>query len=164
MNRTTEKLIVQIEKAFHQVKLGDGISLNMTEYLDSYRTNKMFADLAKQDERNDWTKISNSVLEQFTVTFCFTDWQGFRFYLPAYMRWKLNNPASDNFIGDHTIYALDIKTIEELQNKKITEILNDEQIEVVVKFLNWCVFDNSDNCDSEFAKKNLQSLEKLLKN
>ncbi len=39
MNRTPEKLIVEIEQAFHQVKLGEGISLNMTEYLDSYRTN-----------------------------------------------------------------------------------------------------------------------------
>jgi hypothetical protein len=164
MNRTPEKLIVEIEKAFHEVKLGGGISLNMTEYLDSYRTNEKFAKLAKQDERNDWTKISDAVLEQFTVTFCFTDEQGFRFYLPAYMRWSLNNPESDNFIGDHTIYALNTKTIEELQNKKITEILNDEQTEVIVKFLNWCVFDNSDNCDSEVAMKNLQSLEKLLKN
>ncbi len=120
--------------------------------------------MAKFDERNDWTKIPAAVLEQFSVTFCFTDWQGFRFYLPAYMRWKLNNPASANFIGDHTIYALDTKTIEKLQHKKITEILNNEQIGVVVKFLKWCVFDNYGNCDSEFAKKNLQSLEKLLQN
>ncbi len=135
----------------------------MSKYFDSYKISEKFLELAKSDERKDWTIIKDEVLEQFTVTFCFTDWQGFRFYLPAYMRWILNHPTSDNFIDDQTIYALDLKTIKELHHKEITEIFNDEWLAVTLKFLNWCITENSDYCDSEFARKNLESLEKLLK-
>jgi len=149
------KLISEIEKNYSDVKLEDGISLNMTEYLDTYQYDKEFLELAKLDERDDWTKIPDKVLEGHHVTFCFTDWKGFRFYIPAYMRWCLCNPMSSNIIGDTTIYSLDIDTIEELYKRKITEILDTPQIETIIKFLEWCSFDNNNNCDFTVADDNL---------
>ncbi len=153
-----KKLISEIENAFLKVRLEEGISLNMTEYLDSYSSRKEFLELAKSDERDDWTKISDIVLRQFTVTFSFTDWKGFRFYLPAYMRWCINNPTSSNPIGDHTIYSLSIHSFKSHYGKNITEILNKEQIQIVVKFLQWCCFENADYCDSEIAERYLGKL------
>ena len=156
------KLISEIERTYSDVKLEDGISLNMTEYLDTYQYDKKFLELAKSDERDDWTKIPDYILEKHSATFSFTDWKGFRFYLPAYMRWCLNNPKSSNLIGDTTIYSLDIDTIEKLYQKKMMEILNLPQIEIVVKFLEWCCFENNEYCDSSIADNNLMKFYKLI--
>ena len=155
-------IVSEIEKNYSDIKLEDGISLNMTEYLDSYQFEKKFLELAKSDERDDWTKIPDKILEKHSETFCFTDWKGFRFYIPAYMRWCLNNSTSSNIIGDMTIYSLDIDKIEELYKKRIKEILNLSQIETVVKFLEWCCFDNNVNCDSSVADTNLIKFYKLI--
>jgi hypothetical protein len=78
-----QKLVDQIHRAFAGVKLEDGTSLNMAEDKDGGCMPE-FGEEAKTDEREDWTAIPGGTLEQFTVTFSFTDLKGFRFYIPAY--------------------------------------------------------------------------------
>ena len=155
-------LISQIEDAFRGVELEDGASLNMSEYNDSGGCMEHFLELAKTDERKDWTIIPDRVLEDFTVIFNFTDWKGFRFYLPAYMRWKINNETSNSIIGDFTIYSLNPETIISLYKKPINEILGDKQLLVVREFLKWCCGKNNEGCDSDTARSNLEKLEIIL--
>jgi hypothetical protein len=151
------ELIRTIREAFRDVKLEDGISLNMTEYYDSYEAEEQFKQLAIDDECNDWQKIEDKILEKFTVTFCFTDWKGFRFYLPAYMIWTISHRGSGSVIGDHTIYALDPGNIYKLYGRTINEILNNQQMQTVIQFLQFCG-DDPDYHDAKSAATNLKRM------
>jgi hypothetical protein len=133
------ELIRTIREAFRDVKLEDGVSLNMTEYNDSGGSVERFKQLAVNDERDDWQRIDDKTLEEFTVTFSFTDWKGFRFYLPAYMIWMIVHPESTSIIGEHTVYALDPDRMVWLHERTVDKILSKQQIEAVVQFLRYCV-------------------------
>jgi hypothetical protein len=160
MNST--ELILTIQEAFQDVKLEDGVSLNMTEYNDSggYKA-EHYKQLAVDDERDDWQKIDDETLEKFTVTFCFTDWKGFRFYIPAYMTWAIKHPESNCVIGDFTIYALDPSSISKKNERPFDKILNKQQIEAIVLFLEHCI-ENDDRCDAKSAATNLKRMKKYL--
>jgi hypothetical protein len=149
-----EELINAVQEAFRGVKLEDGVSLNMTEYLDSYETQERFKELAANDERDDWQKIDDQTLEAFTVVFCFTDWNGFRFYLPAYMIWTIKHPDSGSIIGDNTVWTLDPDAISHHCGRKIGEIFDERQTETIVQFLQHCV-DDPDHCDDLAAARRL---------
>ena len=159
MNST--ELLHAIREAFRNIKLEDGVSLNMTEYNDSSGMVKRFKQLAVNDERDDWQKIDDTTLEEFTVTFSFTDWKGFRFYLPAYMIWMIRHPESLCIIGDNTIYALDPDVILTLYNKTVDRILDKQQLEAVVQFLQYCVEDPG-HCDADVAAANINKMRKCL--
>ena len=74
----------------------------MTEYFDSCETEHKFKKLARNDEKYHWYKIPEETLEEFTVTFSFTDLKGYKFYLPAYMIYTIRNHATsikfENFV------------------------------------------------------------------
>lgn len=154
-------LISAIREAFRDVKLENGLSLNMTEYNDSGGSAERFKRLAVNDERDDWRNIDDKTLEEFTVTFSFTDWKGFRFYLPAYMIWAIRHPESNSIIGDNTIYALDPGRTLPLYERTVNTILNKQQLEAIVQFLQYCVED-SDHCDGVSASTNLNKMGKCL--
>src|SRR5690349_15523979 len=86
-----DRLVAQIEAAFANVALEDGVSLHMAEYNDSGGTSHNFAELAKTDERDDWHRVITPALQSFGNTFYFTDLKGLRFYIPAYMIWTIRN-------------------------------------------------------------------------
>jgi hypothetical protein len=154
-------LISQIEVAFRNVTLGDGVSLNMTMFHDSWGCASEYKVLAKKDERKDWSAIPDSTLEQFKSVFCFTDLLGYRFYLPAYMRWTINNHRkSDNIIADFTIYALDPNK-RPFTETRIVDWLTKSQIDVVVAFLDFCSL-NDDSLDARVAIKNARAIREML--
>jgi hypothetical protein len=157
----TAELVRIIQEAFRDVKLDDGVSLNMTEYYDSGGSAKHFEQLAKDDERDDWQKIDDKMLEAFTVTFSFTDWKGFRFYLPAYMIWTVKYPERPSIIGDSTVFSLDPGSILALKGRPVDEILNKQQIEAAVLFLEYCAED-SDHRDTKVVARRLKKMRKYL--
>ena len=154
------EFIRTIREAFRDAKLEDGDSLNMTEYNDSSGSVERFKQLAVNDERDNWQKIDDKTLEQFTVTFSFTNWKGFRFYLPAYMIWGISHPESDSIIGWNTIYALDPDRILDLYGRAVDKILSKDQIKAVVQFLQHCVA-RPDHYDAD-AAANLDKMRRYL--
>jgi len=153
---------IRDRQAFAGITLGDGISLYMTEYLDSGGCASHFAELAKQDERDDWRKLSDEILERFTVTFSFTDLQGFRFYLAPYMLWAIrNHRTSDSIICDFTIYALDPSSYQ-FTETKFTEWFTPVQQAAILAFLDYAT--NVETMDSAVACKHADSIRSLLMN
>ncbi len=131
------ELIEKIRSAFKGVTLEDGVSLNMTEYFDSSGMVEDFRRKARFDEREDWTLIPDSTLEEFLVTFCFTDLKGYRFYLPAYMIYNIRNfGISGSSITEFTIYALDIDRYQ-FEDKPFVEFFKGPQLEAICAFLEW---------------------------
>ena len=150
-----------IDNAFDGVVLGDGDSLNMTEYADSGGCAPEYAERAKHDERIDWRAIPNSVLEQFQVTFSFTDLLGYRFYAAPYMIWTIkNHRESDCFIADATIYAMD-PTSYQFSKKRFSDWFTPEQIYAILAFLDYCA-DNGDSLDDRVAVDNASAIRREL--
>lgn len=159
MTAEEQELIDRIRVAFAGVTLEDGISLNMTEYNDSGGCMPKFKEKASDDERIDWQAIPDMTLEQFTVTFSFTDLKGFRFYIPAYMIWTIrNHRTSDSIIGDFAIYAIDpshylFRTIPFLQWFTV------DQVEAMAAFLEYVVQSDA-SLDVQVARENLFKIRK----
>ncbi len=159
MTAEEQELIDRIRVAFAGVTLEDGISLNMTEYNDSGGCMPEFKEKASDDERIDWQAIPDKTLEQFTVTFSFTDLKGFRFYIPAYMIWTIrNHRTSDSIIGDFTIYAL---TPSHYLFETIPFLLwfTADQVEAMAAFLEYVVQSDS-SLDERVARENLFKIRK----
>ncbi len=154
-------LIALIEDGFSGVSLEDGISLNMTEYHDSGGCAPEYAKRAEGDERGDWRSIANETIENFTVTFSFTDLKGFRFYIPAYMIWTLRNHGiSDSIVADNTIYAIDPEHYL-FRDNGFESWFTEKQINAMLQFLEYCI-EESDSLDGEVARKNLDKIRNCL--
>ena len=152
-----DNLIAEIDKAFADVQLEDGVSLNMTEYNDSGGSVEHYADRAKRDERMDWRRIDGKTLQKFTSTFSFTDLKGFRFYIPAYMIWAVRNHSiSDSIISTFTVYALNADHYL-FRDVPLTAWFNERQVAAMVKFLEFAC-DNGDTLDDTVARENLQKI------
>ena len=163
MNIIHSKLIQKIQIAFKNVKLEDGVSLNMTEYKDSSGSIPEYKEKSLLDERNDWSAIPDSTLEQFTVTFSFTDLKGFRFYIPAYMIWTIKNfDKSNSIIGNFTIYAIDPNHYI-FDKTSFTDWFTREQITVMCSFLEFALQQNN-MLDERVASQNLEEIRKLTNN
>lgn len=156
------QLLVAIEQAFKDVRLEDGTSLNMTEYNDSGGSCRRYLERAKFDERDDWSRIDDATLEQFKVTFCFTDLKGFRFYMPAYMSYAVrNHEVSDSIIIDFTIYAIDPDHYL-FAETPFEEWFTRAQLEAMKMFLEYAVA-QEETMDSDHARENLAKLMDHLK-
>jgi hypothetical protein len=159
MSVDKQKLIDKINHAFSGVRLEDGTSLNMTEYNDSGGYVTEFMDKAKHDEREDWTSIPDETLEQFTVTFSFTDLKGFRFYIAAYMIWTLrNHHISNSIIADNTIYAIDPSHYL-FESMPFRGWFTHDQISAMVEFLEYAI-ENDGSLDGKVARQNLAKIRK----
>jgi len=148
-------LIGQIYHAFEGVTLGSGISLIETEYEDVNEIAPQ--NLIDKEERNDWKKIIDNRLTEFQVTFCFTNPEGFRFYIAPYMIWTLRNyETSAEIIADYTIHALDPHR-HPFKEGDFGKIFTDNQIICMESFLVFAVA-NGDYLDGDEAERRLAKL------
>lgn len=92
---TVTELIDQVEKAFANVKLGEGVSLHEAFVIDCHGTDDERAAARQKDEHHDWRKLIDSKL-LCGLALCFMDDAGMRFHLPACLVTALH-PESTNF-------------------------------------------------------------------
>lgn len=85
MREGAAPVIEQITKAFAGVELGNGIGLLQADYRDMGGFGEVFRGLADSDERHDWTKLTDAMLNHCYTALCFTDPEGYRFLVPAFM-------------------------------------------------------------------------------
>lgn len=74
-----------IRRAFHDVRLDEGVGLFEGQGLDDYSDAKTLAAYRAKDERNDWSRISAEDLTNCYSSLSFFDASGMRFHLPAYL-------------------------------------------------------------------------------
>ena len=91
--RSTEDVINLITEAFDGVELGDGISIHEAVVIDGYGTSEERAAARLLDNEACWQDISDDVLCKCGYGLYLLEDKGFRFYLPAYLRWSLKNNA-----------------------------------------------------------------------
>lgn len=143
MNPTRiDQTVKQIEDAFADVSLGNGVSLNEAEVIDDYGTDDQRAAARERDELHDWQRIPDEDIEHHPSVLCFMDDEGLRFHLPAYMRFTLRRyRESESLSTDSTIYRLsDPGCIE-----RLLVYLTDQQIDATRSFLDMCL-EIGDDC------------------
>ena len=90
---TASQLIRDIETAFRDVELGNGLTRHEAMAFEGtdYCTAEERARVRARDPETRWQDIPDSSLEE-----CLDRWacdeEGFRFHLPAYMRWYVRHP------------------------------------------------------------------------
>jgi hypothetical protein len=83
MALTKEALCERIRRAFHGVTLGNGIGLSEADGVDEYADEATLKAYREKDEKENWERIPRANLRGEGL--CFTDAEGMRFHLPAYM-------------------------------------------------------------------------------
>lgn len=91
-------VVAQIEDAFGDTQLGDGIGLFEAKGLDDYASDEELRRYRAKDEKHDWRRISYSDLEGCYSSPSFFNAQGFLFHLPAFLIAELNDKHPYGFI------------------------------------------------------------------
>jgi len=84
-----ESLILEIENAFAEVSLEEGIGIIEAEAIDDYSNDKFREKARAGDYRDSWEIIPDEIIENAYSALCFVDEKGIKFCLPAYMRFAL---------------------------------------------------------------------------
>jgi Variant SH3 domain len=103
---TGKALITQIETAFANVTKGNGVELRESAANDAGVAPKQDRSL---DVEQRWQELSDSLFEEYPMALIFTDGEGFRFLLPAFMRYAvkhLENPDANEIARDHAFQNL----------------------------------------------------------
>lgn len=139
-----DSVVRQITDAFADVLLEDGISLREADVIDDYGTDEERAAARRRDVSDDWQRIPDEDIEQYSSVLCFMDEAGLRFHLPAYMRFALRKyRESESMSADFTIYRLcDPEDIV-----RLLAYLTEDQIDAVRMFLNTCLEIGDDYLD-----------------
>lgn len=123
-----ERLVAKIQSAFAGVRLGDGIGLLEAEAWDMCVDAAKPAEARTRDERESWKSISEKNLEFSSATaLCFTDAEGYRFLLPAFMLAELNL--------DFDVWTvIHLSLVRDDKREKHT-LLNRSQLQTIIEFL-----------------------------
>jgi hypothetical protein len=84
------KLISEINDAFKDVVLGNGIGLSEADAIDSYADLKLRTECRQNDEKHNWNLITADNLNKYNCSLSFFDAEGMQFHLPAFMIADIN--------------------------------------------------------------------------
>lgn len=135
-----EQLILEIETAFAGVERGNGLTLHEARAFEGtdYCTADERARVQALDPETRWQDIPDSALEECLDRWAF-DEEGFRFHLPAYMRWHLRHPRGlPPGCGGMLFLQLTVtghKPKERLRSEQAFDRFTLEQKRVIARFL-----------------------------
>jgi hypothetical protein len=154
---SVDDIVRVIEAAFAGVPRGR-IALHEAEVIDGYGTAEERQQARELDPEQDWRDVPGASIEECPDALSYLDPVGWRFYLPAYMRWALQHlKASHNAAIDHAIYSLDCGESPPSAVERSIErfrTLNRAQAQAVHGFLTFAS-QNDDTCDSVVAQQAL---------
>lgn len=151
-------VIKAIETAFAGVLLEDGIGIYEAEVIDDYggEEERQKAKLKDLVSWRNWQEIPDEVLRSYYTTFCFVDSKGFKFLIPAYMRFALKYCKEDGSASiDSTIYALEPSNYN---FDGFVNLLTSEQKAAIAKFLEYFILEIGERwVDADAASRMYES-------
>lgn len=85
MSDNRQQIVTQIQEAFRNVSLGDGIGLREAQAIDDYESEQTRAAYRQADEKHNWSRIRTTDLNNCHSSLSFFDAEGMRFHLPAFL-------------------------------------------------------------------------------
>ncbi len=128
MQEERERVRILIDRAFHDVRLGDGIGLWEAQAIDDYADTETRQQNRDRDEKDDWRHISTETLEACDSSLSFLDAAGMRFHLPAFLTAELAGLSTEGIVFHLTHF-------DWYAPESRFELLNAEQRNAVKEFL-----------------------------
>ncbi len=146
------KVIAQITSAFEDVVRSDGVSLHEARVIDDWGGMEERMVARKMDTDKRWQDVPWEWIEKLHDALAFLDPKGWRYYIPAYMLYSLNNYITSRSNAVYSaIYSLllheDTKKRKGLKEHQLSyfRVLTTEQSKAVCQFLRFMVvYDNWD--------------------
>lgn len=103
---TKEQIIQLITKAFADVKLGNGISLEQVKIMDESSIGDPIKKVPSVDSERHWSEIPSEILRKYWAL-SYLDNEGFRYYIPAFMIQELKDFKQDEpYVRSGIIFQL----------------------------------------------------------
>lgn len=135
-------LLREIERAFGDVELGDGVTLHEAAALDGYASKQECVQARALDDGRHWKEVTDQELVECGETLFFMDELGVRFYLAAYMSWTIRH-------YEETELNLASHATQVIADRK-AELFSLEQCSAIRAFLNYLRLEFEDQ-DAEAA-------------
>jgi hypothetical protein len=135
---TGKLLIARIEKAFAEVRREGGLTLAECRVMERGGSEAERKKARAQAKDKRWQDIPNAELEKNDQSLGFLDPKGFRYHLPAYLRWSLRHLESSKAnLMNAAIYALSPSANQEVsqRHRECWSLFSPEQNHVIYKFL-----------------------------
>lgn len=138
VNKAVKDLTKEINLEFREVDRSGGISLHQAEVLNDRGTDEEYSLALSLDTDKHWSEIDNATIEKHPDILFFLDPLGFKYYLPAYIKYgladiEINNRVSDMLYSITDLLLIDC-TKEENTNYR-TSLFTEEQKKVISHFL-----------------------------
>jgi hypothetical protein len=144
------QLIQEIEAAFKDVELKDGIGIYEADEIDMGSSPKIIQKGNNKDRMwwKSWKDIEDKYVASYSSVMDFMDSQGIKWALPAYMIYSINHYKEGSFSVDTTIYTLERGALG--HDKR--DLFTSEQKKVIAKFLQYMVEVGDEWVDAACAK------------
>ena len=131
---TKHEVIAAIRAAFDGVERG-AVTLHEADVMDSYGSAEERAAARLLDTDRVWEQVPAEDVERFASALSFLDAEGFRYYIPAYMVWTLDNDSTGDSSAFSTLCHLERLDEREATFVKRLQLLDDGQRRAVALFL-----------------------------
>lgn len=91
--RLATEISRKLDQAWRGVRRGNGVTLHQMVVLDDYGSIELQREVAKNDPEVHWQQIEEQKLWDFADSLTFLDAEGYRFYIPAFLRSMLGRLA-----------------------------------------------------------------------
>ncbi len=150
------QLLAEIESAFKDVLLKDGIGINQADRI-AMEQRDVLVQKGRNLDRLWWTywhEIEDKYIASYSEVMYYMDSAGLKWVLPAYMRYIIKHYKEGSFSIDTTIYILEAGG---LGIDKI-DLYTQEQKRVIAKFLQFMVEVGEEWVDAQAAQSALEKV------
>jgi len=151
-----DQLIKEIQTAFKDVRLKDGIGINEADRMEMQQRDVLIQKGRNLDRMwwNSWMDIEDKYMASYSSVMDYMDAAGIKWVLPAYMIYIINHYKEGSFSVDSTIYTLEAGA---LGSDKV-DLYTLEQKRVIAKFLQYMVSVGEECVDVESAQNALDKM------
>ena len=151
-----EQLIEEIEAAFKDVTLEDGIGINEADSIEMGERDSVNNTARNQDRSwwQEWTDIEDKYISSYSSVMDYMDAQGIKWVLPAYMTFIVKHYKEGSFSIDSTIYILE----EGASGSDGLDLYTVEQKKVIARFLEFMITVGDEWVDTASAEGALDKI------
>lgn len=155
-------LVCEIQQAFRDVRLGEGIGLWQAQGIDDYASETEILELRKKDEKNNWDNIKYEDLSICESSLSFFDAKGMRFHLPKFLIFDIleEEISKENDIqAPEVLFTISNDLDSEYQQARFS-LFNPAQLKSVIAFLKYKLENRVDNNSIYSSAELIEVIEK----
>ena len=151
-----QQLIEEIEAAFKDVILKDGIGINEADRMEMGNRDVLIQKGRNLDRMwwNSWMEIEDKYMASYSSVMDYMDAAGIKWVMPAYMIYIIKHYKAGSFSVDSTIYTLEAGA----QGSDKVDLYTLEQKRVIAKFLQYMLSVGEEWADIESAQNALDKV------